>query len=60
MGARGALFAYSVLLTEGLSDWLALTKVQARWFLVLPILITLSMITNLKQLARVAPVGLPF
>ncbi|CAJ1401251.1 unnamed protein product [Effrenium voratum] len=61
--ALGSLFVYTVLLTEGIASFLAdvapslHSERAVRWFFVAPAVVALSMITNLKQLARVAPLG---
>eukprot|EP00913_Durusdinium_trenchii_P012654 g11882.t1 len=58
--ALGALFVYTVLLVEGVCSLLEFMKPNedvVRWAVVTPCVLALSMITNLKQLARVAPLG---
>ncbi|CAL1167529.1 unnamed protein product [Cladocopium goreaui] len=57
--AIGALFVYTVLLVESFHSFLEpiVSEGVVRWLLVFPIILLLSMIVNLKQLAKVAPLG---
>mmetsp|Transcript_32409 Transcript_32409/g.61023 ORF Transcript_32409/g.61023 Transcript_32409/m.61023 type:complete len:482 (-) Transcript_32409:20-1465(-) len=58
--AIGSLIVYTVLMVEGFHFFLGelgASEAVVRWCLVTPLVVLLSMIVNLKQLARVAPVG---
>lgn len=57
--AIGALFVYTVLLVESFHSFgdKVVSEGVVRWLLVFPIILLLSMIVNLKQLAKVAPLG---
>eukprot|EP00434_Breviolum_minutum_P017010 symbB.v1.2.015007.t1/scaffold1111.1/size137250/1 len=55
--AIGGLFVYTVLLVESLSSFIgpSVDENIVRFCIVFPIILLCSMITNLKQLAKVAP-----
>ena len=57
--AIGGLFVYTVLLVESLSSFIgpSVDENIVRFCIVFPIILLCSMITNLKQLAKVAPLG---
>jgi len=54
----GVIIVYALLVVDGLGTWVPLDSSTLRWCVVLPVFVLLAMLKDLKQIARLAPLGI--